>query len=479
MESVEVLTRESSPLLLPTFSTPSFYQSVFSANDLDELGRQEESRGDVYVDGRRVSSVPCLHRSVLDSMALSTIFFEQHFHAGGGSMTSTAFNLACSTLGAGTLALPFALHNSGIVTGFLALSFICVSTIYTVFLIGKVFDHTSISTMEELARHLICPAAAHLVSFFIVFFCWGVGVMYVVMMGDFMKPLLPYMEEAGVPGGREWTMFLFWLVIMLPLSILKDVTSLKYASIIGTASTLVLAVALLTQVTVKPASGRGVTWMKINVGTISSMSTYFFSYCCQPIVLPVYREMEKRSIRKLTLSATYSMVTCTVIYIISGVCGEISYRDAILPNILLNFAPDLHVPQILLAYVGMAFAVTLAFPMAVFPTRDSITIILGYGDSSTAPTWIVRLVGATLAFIALILGMLIPNVYVLFDVIGGVCGGMISFILPGVLALLSGALKVDGKVPLPHLVMSWTVIISGCLMVLLGGYSTVRNDFLS
>lgn len=462
-----VLPTESTALLLPAFTSPKYARNAFSTNDID-------LHAESSITSPHARSVPCL-RPYMDIMPMSPLFYKQHYMASGGTMTSSSFNLACSTLGAGTLALPHAIHDSGIFIGFFSLSFICWCTIYSVYLLGKVYDRTGLGTIEELVHVFVSPAAAKLAAFFIVVFCWGVAVMYVVMMGDFVEPLAPLVGPLkGV--GRHTLMLLFWATIMLPLSMLREVTSLRHASIMGTGSTLILAVSLLVKVKDTPSANRTVDFVNLNWGTISAVSTFMFSFCCQPIVLPVYTEMKNATIGRLSMSATYSMVVCTVIYLVSGICGAIAYGADAKPNILVNFGDQLNVPYVLFSYIGMAMSVTLAFPMAVFPTRDSLVMLLGYQDKATTPTWVVRGVGAGLALLALLLGMFVPNVRILFDVLGGMCGGIISFLFPGILALRADAWS--GNASSFHITMTWGLVVLGVVMCLLGSYNTIRTNFL-
>lgn len=90
----------------------------------------------------------------------------------------------------------------------------------------------------------------------------------------------------------------------------------------------------------------------------------------------------------------------------------------------------------MLAYFGMAIAVTMAFPLTIFPTRDSVVLFLGYSAvNKPIAGWQSSLISAILATLALFVGLLVPNIRSIFDILGGVFGGALSLLFPAFFAL--------------------------------------------
>lgn len=450
----------------------------YSADDIEnievELAEESWNAAPPSAHSPHAVSMPCVRSSLPDEIpSFSPLLYNQHYRSSGGSIWSTAFNLASSSLGAGTLALPHAMYTSGLGLGTLLLGFTCWCTIYSVYLLGLVQEESGLSSIEELVHVFISPGAAKLTAALILIFCWGAAVMYVVLMGDFIAPVITFLQPV-VHLQRHQAMILFWGIIMFPLSLLRDVTSLQYTSILGTVSTLFLAISLFVKLKDTPPEERYYGVVHFDQNVIGAVATFIFSYCCQPIVITAYREMREKSVRKLTLSASYSMAVCTIIYLASGMCGAIAYGNAVEPNVLINFQTQLDVPYVLLSYIAMVCSVTLAFPMAIFPSRSSTLLLLGYSDSANVPTWLMRATGGALALLALLLGFFFPSVRALFDILGGICGGTISFLLPGVLAV-----RCHEFYPLQRhqLIMSRILVLLGGIMTLLGSYHTYQSIF--
>lgn len=462
---------ESTALLSPLspFGIP-FNRSCYSTSSVPDAILREMKEGRSGAVSPMAQTLPCLAPDNVTSM--TTLFSRQRYMSHSGTMWSTSFNLACGTLGAGTLALPHAVRHSGALLATALLGLICWCTIYSVYLIGKVYDITRLGTFEELVYIFVSPQAAKLAIFFVVAFCWGTAIMYIVMMGDFLGPVLTALQPY-VSISREMVMLIFWGCVMLPLSMLRDFTSLQFSSIISTTSTIVLTIALLIKLYETPIGTQDVKLVSWNSETLSALSTFLFSYCCQPAVLSVYKEMKNATIRRLTIATSTSMCLCTLLYVLCGISGSLVYGNSTEPNILSNFGTDLSSPSVALSYVGMACSVTLAFPMAIFPGRDSVLILMGYAEKSKTPDRVVRLTGAILAFLALLLGYMVPSIYFLFDVLGGLCGGIICFVFPGVVALRVFQVS-QPQLSRFHMLMTWVIIIFGFLMCLLGSFNSIR-----
>ncbi|KAG5489919.1 hypothetical protein JKF63_00036 [Porcisia hertigi] len=438
---------------------------------------------------RRVHSVPVYTRRDRSPRALSSLFFDRYYVTEGGGLVSSAFNLASATCGAGVIALPYAMQHCGILAGTAILIVVCALTIHSVYLLTKVSCLTKLMTYEELAFELVGPITEKVTATIIVVFCWGVAVMYVVVIADLTGPLL---EAAGLLRNvdRRTVTVLFWALIMFPLSLVHKIQTLRYASVVGTVSILLLAGALIERFAQQrrensydsslnaamPAISRPplVRW---DLGTIGAVTTMVFSYCCQPVVPRIYEELKDRSVRRMCVCTMCCMTACTLGYIVTGIFGALCFGEAVEPNVLVNFSIHLDSPSAQLGYLGMIIAVTMAFPITIFPTRDSLVMAMGYRDEEKpAPEWLSKTVAGLLALLALLIGIALPNIRILFDVLGGVCGGFLSFFLPALFALCSGHWT-TAEVGKWHVVSAWAMLVFGVVVPGLGTYNAVKTNF--
>jgi amino acid permease len=220
------------------------------------------------------------------------------------------------------------------------------------------------------------------------------------------------------------------------------------------------------------------TLIRWDTGTFGALATFVFSYCCQPVVPKIYEELQDRSVKRMCLCSFWSMTTCTLVYIATGIFGAMSFGEAVNPNVLVNFAGHLDSPTAQVAYIGMAVAVTMAFPMTIFPTRDSVVMALGYrADESPVSDWLSSTIAGLLALLALLFGLAVPNIRVLFDLLGGICGGSISFVLPALFALRSGHWSLE-TVGWLHLTLTWVTLIFGVVVCTVGTINSINSNFL-
>ncbi|AYU83388.1 amino acid permease-like protein [Leishmania donovani] len=438
---------------------------------------------------RRANSVPVLTRRDRRLLTVSPMLFDRYYMAEGGGLISSAFNLASATCGAGVLALPYAMQHCGTVTGTLTLIFVCNLTIYSVFLLAKVSALTKLMSYEELAIDLVGPITEKVTAAIIVVFCWGVAVMYIVMMGDFIVPLF---EAVGLSHKvhRRTAMVLFWALVMFPLSMARKVQTLRYASIVGTVSIFLLAGALVDRFAQDRREDANSTGLdpgrhtppraplaRWDSGMIGALTTFVFSYCCQPVAPRIYEELKDRSVKRMCVCTVCSMTAATVIYILTGVFGAMSFGDSVKPNVLVNFSNHLDSRPAQLAYFGIVVSLTMAFPMTIFPTRDSVVMAMGYhAEENPAPVWLSRTIAGLLALLALLIGIALPNIRVLFDVLGGVCGGSLSFLLPALFALRSGYWT-TAEVGWRHMALTWLTLAFGVVVCGLGTYNSVKSNF--
>lgn len=397
-----------------------------------------------------------------------------------GSIPSSAFNLCAATLGAGTVGLPYAMAYTGAVIGSIALALCGAATVYTIDLLIQTLEVTGHDTYEKLSRHLIGPKFEKTVAFLIVAFCWGVACVYVVVVGSIIKPMqvLTWMPQ-GIWGDRLLTAA-FWLIFMLPLSNLRDINSLRYASLVGFLATcyLVLAIVLYAALEHGPSISE-----KDNVDLVhaadfnfwSSLTVFSFSYCCQTNAFEIYHELKQRSVVRMRHAAMLSMSFCTCLYIISGVAGLAAFGYAIESNILTNFANPQNTGYLVVAFISITFTVTLAFPVAIFPTRDAVLQLLGYKNAYSTPNAVRYLVCTLLAASALVLGLFVPNIQILFSILGGVCGSSLGYCLPVLFAWKAGVIAWNKSKS--NFVLGWTVFSVGAICGFVGTLTTLISLF--
>jgi amino acid permease len=318
-----------------------------------------------------------------------------------GGLAASGFNLASATLGAGTLALPHAMYSSGYVLGTIFLAIVMIATLYAIRLLCVVANKTKLMSYEEMARVLLGSRKwEFLTEFVVVAFCWGITVVYVVAIGSIIDPLrqvhgMPEVFQ-GTQGLRILTS-MYWLVFMLPLSLAKEINTLRYASAVGIMSTCFLVIAIVVHAAQHATNVKSnLVAFKWDADMLMAMPVMMFSYCCQTNVFEIYTELHPRSVTRMVKASTITLVICTTMYVVAGIAGYAEFGDLVRGNILKNYHPTEH-PLLAVAFICISITVTMAFPICIFPTRDSILHLLGYHSQYTTPTKVRVLVCTILA----------------------------------------------------------------------------------
>ena len=317
-------------------------------------------------------------------------------------LTGAAANLCSATLGAGVLALPFAMRQAGLVVGTLLLLASAVLTVVSIHLLGAVQTPVDVPTLEERVAVFLGPRMKQIVEACIVIFCLGCSVSYVIAVGDILFITLGWQ--------RLTSMLLVWFTLMMPLSMFRHMQSFQWTSGTGVAAITTLVFSSFLHLVnddygqqhgghgrwdtndtwaedemygpyVADLGGNYSTWDEnpVNLadylwpenGLISVLKAcpiVMFAFSCQVNVPSIYRELNNQQLmHKVTyLSAT----VCFFLYASISIIALADFGDRIEPNILVNYKHDSGMMQF--ATASMAAAVITAFPLNVFPSRLAV-----------------------------------------------------------------------------------------------------------
>eukprot|EP00388_Colpodella_angusta_P035818 GDKK01037106.1.p1 GENE.GDKK01037106.1~~GDKK01037106.1.p1 ORF type:complete len:351 (+),score=33.76 GDKK01037106.1:1-1053(+) len=339
---------------------------------------------------------------------------------------------------------------------------------------------TGLNTYEQLAKNLVGRWFERLTAALVVLFCWGTNVVYVVVMGDILDPIRSIHGFPEVFQG-EWGLRLltviYWGFFMLPLSLAKEINTLRYASFFGLASTVVLVIAVVVHATKDSETSMSeLPPIEANVNMVLALPVIVFSYSCQTNAFEIYAELKGRSVSKMTLIASVSMALCTALYIIIAIAGAMEFGANTNANILSNYSNPTGTPYIAFAYFCMSVNLTMSFPVCLFPSRDAVLQMLGYQNVYKTPTSVRMPVAGALATTAVIAGLFVPGISILFGLLGGVCGSTLAFIWPALFALRTRRWTVEA-VGLAEVTGTWILLVTGILAGVLGTAVSIYQQF--
>ncbi|KZZ98140.1 Amino acid transporter, transmembrane [Ascosphaera apis ARSEF 7405] len=209
--------------------------------------------------------------------------------------------------------------------------------------------------------------------------CFGVGVSYLIIIGDLMPGVI---QGFGLGSGAEFLADRhFWItafmLVIIPLSFLKRLDSLKYTSVVALVSIGYLVILVVYHFikndTVKdPSPIRWVEWEGI-IPALSSFPVIVFGYTCHQNMFSILNELADNSHSSVTGVITASIGAAGASYVLTAVTGYLSFGNNVSGNIVSMYAPAL---SSTIARAAIVVLVMFSVPLQVHPCRSSADAVL-------------------------------------------------------------------------------------------------------
>lgn len=365
------------------------------------------------------------------------------------SVGGSIFTLTNTILGSGTLAVPYAIASSGWLVAMVVMLIIALITRYSVRLLLQASDmagpHCS-KTYESLGHYTMGKYGTWLAEFTFIFGGFGTLVSYFI----FISSLFCAVAELD-SSYKAMTMTACTFLVIMPLSLSRTIGKLQLTSLLATLSVAYVVsfcggayVFLFQSPTLRP----NVEAVQLNSGSVYTVTLLIAAFACHNTTLPVYEELRDRSLERMTRAVCGAISIAFLLYTIIGISGYLSFGDATMDNILLNYDasvlaahPSIETP-LKVGQFCMAFALLLTCPIALWPFRScvcSLYLRVRHGrqlpsSSASKLEWIyVTLIAEVLILISAIF---IPSVKTPLSIVGSVSGSLIIFIMPSLFFLL-------------------------------------------
>ncbi|KAH0594412.1 hypothetical protein MHUMG1_07762 [Metarhizium humberi] len=382
-------------------------------------------------------------------------------HGGQASMISSIVNLLNTIVGAGTLAMPSVLSHMGIMLGVLLVIWSGLTSAFGLYLQSKCARYLDRGTASFFALSQITYSQASVVfDAAIAIKCFGVGVSYMIIIGDLMPGVMlgfnsradhiPYLVD------RHFWITAFMLLV-IPLSFLRRLDSLKYTSLVALVSIGYLIVLVIYHFAVDPhadpSNVRVIKWAGA-VETLSALPIVVFAYTCHQNMFSIVNEIKDNSPSSMVRVIVLSIGSAASIYLVVAITGYITFGNDIVGNIVLMY------PTGVASTIGKAAIVILvlfSIPLQVHPCRASLDAVLKWrpsrsqsgngrisssvsaaatvsrGDHGTAPMSDTRfaLLTTLILTLAYFTALSVSSLDRVLAFVGSTGSTSISFILPG------------------------------------------------
>eukprot|EP00546_Thalassionema_frauenfeldii_P019797 CAMPEP_0178903384 /NCGR_PEP_ID=MMETSP0786-20121207/5126_1 /TAXON_ID=186022 /ORGANISM="Thalassionema frauenfeldii, Strain CCMP 1798" /LENGTH=521 /DNA_ID=CAMNT_0020574747 /DNA_START=8 /DNA_END=1573 /DNA_ORIENTATION=- len=363
------------------------------------------------------------------------------------SMATSIFNLANNVAGAGILTLAAGKATG---TGWIPSIIICfvlaLCSSHTFVIIGKACEMTNEHTFKELWDEAFGERTAWFVDTLVFLQCFFVSIIYTGLLGDTFSALLRSGGSSSIFTHRTSVIQILAVCILWPLSLIKDVSSLAFTSILGLAAVLYTVFFIVLRsldgtYSLKPV-GKFVAEGEIILPSFDKSTLWNFDFNSLVLIsnlglayiahynAPLYwKSLADATTKRFTTFSFGSYIILGLIYTVVMVAGYATFGDVCQGNILLNYAPNDVLST--LGRIATGFSLLFGFPLifnGVIGGLQNASSALGISWLSN-PKYHTALV-TVLLFSTTSLSLVLKDVQLVAGLTGALIGSALVYIFP-------------------------------------------------
>uniref|UniRef100_A0A8C1VXX5 Sodium-coupled neutral amino acid transporter 7 n=1 Tax=Cyprinus carpio TaxID=7962 RepID=A0A8C1VXX5_CYPCA len=397
----------------------------------------------------------------------------------GTSSLGAVFIVVNAALGAGLLNFPAAFNMAGGITAGVTLQMCMMVFIITGLVILAYCSQVSNeTTYQEVIRAVCGKVLGVICELAIAVYTFGTCIAFLIIIGDQLDKLIGainHESEKAISShwytDRKFTITLTSVLIILPLSIPKEIGFQKYASTLSVIGTWYVTIIIIVKyiwpdkdvspgiIPVSPAS-----WTDV----FNAIPTICFGFQCHVSSVPVFNSMKKPEIRPWWAVVTVSMIICLFVYTGTGVCGFLSFGSSVSQDVLMSYPSNDVAVAIARAFIIVC--VVTSYPILHFCGRAVLEGLWLRFKGEVVETDVTRerrrrILQTLIWFcLTLILALFIPDIGRVISLIGGLAACFI-FVFPGLCLIQAKLSEHDVRSA------SWKGIVAyGVIMVTIGAF---------
>lgn len=370
------------------------------------------------------------------------------------SLIGTYSNLVNAIVGAGIVGIPYAMNQTGLVTGVLLIFSVALLTDKSLRLLIETGKHASAQSYETLMEAAFGRPGFVFISLNMLIMSFGGMVAYLLVLKDTFPVIFSIAQDDE--KHKRLVLLVSSLVVVLPLSMQRDMADLSKTSTVSVMFDicLVLIVAICSPIksTMDAVGGAEFIWKEsflkpstlfVGVGVLS------FAFVCQDSSFIIAGSLRRPTKERWATVTRSSLLTCATLATSIGVTGFLGFLSDTEGNILNNFT---HIPPSasLCGIISVQRAIDVArgllgatmfcvYPLASYVARHVLIVLLFQGrpahegdDHSVLARKDRRIVLTLILYVfAIIPALLFENLGTVLAATGAVGGSCLSYLGPG------------------------------------------------
>jgi len=365
---------------------------------------------------------------------------------GDATVTQLIFNLVKGIVGAGVLSLPagiaaFSNAPGGVIPAVSLIAIIGGLSAYTFALIGRCCAYTNTKSYREAWEATVSKSSSWLPAAAVTFKTCTACLAYSMILGDTFVSLL---STVGIASAKIPVTLGLTSTVLLPLCLMKNLSSLAPFSLVGSLGMIYTAVAMVIRFTGKAYTATGAFGADNVVGLqpkfgavgaqgaltpsvaifVSMLSTAFMAHFNAP---KFYNELKDKTLPKYYKVVSTSFAISISIFASIASIGFLTFGANSSGLILNNYSTTDGMMN--LSRIAVAISLVFSYPLAFVGARDGVLDLLKMKGTDKTQNVL------TIALLAVITGaaLVIPDVSFVMALAGATVGNGVIYVFPALM----------------------------------------------
>lgn len=255
------------------------------------------------------------------------------------SVCGAGFNFINSIVGAGIIGIPFAIQQCGFGLGLVMLFFVGFLINRSLLMLIDCGIKCGKLDLEELTNHVL-GSRGYFVALAVMFmFSYGAQIAYLIVVGDTVPLVAEMLSPGSLLANRTFVMLTSSTLIILPLCLMRDLSSLARTSFLSVMSVLLLIAIIAARA---PNAARVQHIEKAPLSLANSrlfvgIATMSFAYVSQHNCFLVFRSLQQPTFANWKKVAHGSILFSLGLSLLIGLSGYLSFSEDVKADVLNNF----------------------------------------------------------------------------------------------------------------------------------------------
>ncbi|KAI3429739.1 hypothetical protein D9Q98_010054 [Chlorella vulgaris] len=389
--------------------------------------------------------------------------------SGNCSLAGGVANLVTTAVGAGMVALPRAVSETGIVVGMALFAFTAVLTFVSTSIIVRYSAQWRVQSYSDLVRMHFGKLGATVLQLAIVVHVFGVMIGYNVIIADVlvgsspkfngMLPTIAGRHDNPWFLSRGFVLAALLLAVVGPMLVPRNLASVARFSRFSVCMVLLLAASILGLATAALFEGRlapdvrllpdpdsmgGGSPLGILTSLLTVVSVSCLAFTCHFNLLPIKNSLRDPSCCSMLRVVKLGLLVCALIYSMVAISGYALFGSEtdgdVLNNLTGRFVSTLVPPaaaHALVYGIAVAFSGNLLvnFVLKVWAVRDNLSELALGAPALQLDRVAFYSVTLLLVVLSFCLALLVPSIYALLALVGSTACVTFAYVFPSLLVL--------------------------------------------